>query len=359
MREKCDVLVAGTGAFAARIIFDIAATTEKPVKVAIGGRNHARMDWLRLAANARAAIFSRPASFTTLSIDWQTPATIAAAIAACDPDVVVQAASMQSPSAIHTGDSAWGRLVLEGGLGVTAVFQTLLSARAAEAMLLAGNRGAFVNCCYPDVVNGILAAKELPITCGVGNVAILAAMFEGDMGIRRPGVVRVLAHYQCLRPFRGPAAERTGTPPRVWVEGEEIDDVYERFSHLKLTLAPVIDISGCSGVPIILALAGHHDQLGHAPAPHGLSGGYPVVVKDRVLSLNLPVGVGRDEAVAWNRAFEKKNGLLAGDDGRVVYYGKMRSELAKHSAALAEGFFVDDLEAAHDEMVELRSKLGG
>ncbi len=44
MREKCDVLVAGTGAFAARIIFDIAATTEKPVKVAIGGRNHARMD---------------------------------------------------------------------------------------------------------------------------------------------------------------------------------------------------------------------------------------------------------------------------------------------------------------------------
>ena len=55
MVEKCDVLVAGTGAFAARVVFDLAVGAEKPLKVAIGGRNPERMDWLRTAADARAA----------------------------------------------------------------------------------------------------------------------------------------------------------------------------------------------------------------------------------------------------------------------------------------------------------------
>lgn len=359
MADNCDILVAGTGTFGARIIFDIAVTAEKPVKVAIGGRNRSRMDWLCLAANARAAIFGRPASFSTLPIEWESAETVAEAIAASDPDVVVQAASVQSPSVIHTTDTAWGQLVKNGGLSVTAVFQALLSERAARAMLLTGNRGAFINCCYPDVVNGLLAAKKVPITCGVGNVAILSTMFEGDLGIRQSGSLKVLAHYQCLGPWRLPAAERGGTPARVWIDDKEIDDLYPRFAHLKLTPEPVIDISGCTTVPIVYALLGHRDLLGHAPAPEGLPGGYPVAVKDRVMTLDLPAGLGRDDAVAWNRAFEEESGLLVEDDGRVVYCGTMRSEFAKLSPALAEGFHVDDLETVYDAMVELRAKLGG
>ena len=359
MVGKCDILVAGTGTFGARIIFDIAVTAEKPVKVAIGGRNRARMDWLRLAANTRAAIFGRPASFSTIPIEWESAETVAEAVAACDPDVVVQAASVQSSSVIHKADSAWGRLVKHGGLSVTAVFQALLSARFGRAMRLAGNRGAFVNCCYPDVVNGILAAMKVPITCGVGNVAILSNMFEGDLGLRRSGTLKVLAHYQCLGPWRVPAGERGGTPARVWIDDKEIFDVYPRFAHLRLTPEPFIDISGCTAVPIIYALLGHRDLLGHAPAPEGLPGGYPVAVEDRVMALDLPTGLTRDDAVAWNRAFEEQSGTVVEDDGRVVYCGTMRSEFAKLSATLAEGFHVDDLETVCEDMVELRAKLGG
>lgn len=359
MVDKCDILVAGTGTFGSRIIFDIAVTADKPVKIAIGGRNRARMDWLCLAANARAAIFGRPATFSTLPIEWGSAETIAEAIAACDPGVVVQAASVQSPSVIHSTDSAWGRLVKDGGLSVTAVFQSLLSERCAHAMQLVGNQGAFINCCYPDVVNGILAAKKVPITCGVGNVAILSNMFEGDMGIRQSGSLKVLAHYQCLGPWRLPAAERGGTPARVWIDDEEISDLYPRFAHLKLTPEPVIDISGCTAVPIIYALLGHRDLLGHAPAPAGLPGGYPVAIKDRVMTLDLPTGLKRDDAIAWNRAFEEQSGIVVEDGGQVVYCGTMREEFAKHSTALAGGFHVDDLETVYGDMVDLRSKLGG
>jgi len=359
MVDKCDLLVAGTGTFGARIIFDIAVTADKPVKVAIGGRNRARMEWLRLAANSRAAIFGRPASFSILPMEWGSAETIAEAISACDPGVVVQAASVQSPSVIHSTDSAWGRLVKDGGLSVTAVFQSLLSERTARAIQLVGNRGAFVNCCYPDVVNGILAAKKVPITCGVGNVAMLSNMFEGDMGIRQSGSLKVLAHYQCLGPWRLPAAERGGTPARVWIDDEEISDLYPRFAHLKLSPEPVIDISGCTAVPIIYALLGHHDLLGHAPAPAGLPGGYPVAIKDRVMSLDLPAGLTHDDAVAWNRAFEEHSGIVVEDGGQVIYCGTMREVFAKHSTALADGFHVDDLETVYSAMVDLRSKLGG
>ncbi|MDP6884594.1 MAG: hypothetical protein QF830_10690, partial [Rhodospirillales bacterium] len=88
MGEKCDILVTGTGAFGERIIFDIAVTAGKPVKVAIGGRNQARMEWLRLAANSRAAMFGRPAYFSTLPIKWGSAETVAEAVAASDPAVV-------------------------------------------------------------------------------------------------------------------------------------------------------------------------------------------------------------------------------------------------------------------------------
>ena len=48
----CDILISGTGGFAARIAFDIAATARESVEVIIAGRNRERLNWLRTAANA-------------------------------------------------------------------------------------------------------------------------------------------------------------------------------------------------------------------------------------------------------------------------------------------------------------------
>ena len=76
-------------------------------------------------------------------------------------------------------------------------------------------------------------------------------------------------------------------------------------------------------------------------------------------TMTLTLGLTRDDAVAWNRAFEEQSGTVVEDDGRVVYCGTMRSEFAKLSATLAEGFHVDDLETVCEDMVELRAKLGG
>src|SRR6185312_3693737 len=146
-----DIIVFGTGNFAGRLLCDIAAGAEEPVSVAIAGRNAARLAWLRTAANARAVIFGTEARFSAEHVDIAEPEALASCIARRRPRVVVQAASAQ-PAAVIAEANGWSRLVAQGGLSVTAVFQAQLSLRVLRALEQAGHTALFVNSCFPDVV---------------------------------------------------------------------------------------------------------------------------------------------------------------------------------------------------------------
>src|SRR6185503_12258832 len=159
--------------------------------------------------------------------DLSVPEAAAAAIAAIEPNVVVQAASLQTGNVISNQDNAWTKLVAEGGLSATAVLQAPLSIEVARAIKAVRPQAYFINCCFPDVVNPLIAALDLPITSGVGNIAILSNAFAGALGdVSR---LKVLAHYQNLAPWRRPPEIRTGRPARVWIDNEEVADVYARF----------------------------------------------------------------------------------------------------------------------------------
>lgn len=356
MADPVDVLVLGTGSFAARILFDLAATTAEPLRVAVAGRNRLRLDWLRTAANARADIFARPVRCTGHAIDLLQDGAAEELLRELRPAVTVQAASLQPASVIAGPGNAWTQLVAEGGLSATAVFQARLSVRVARALQQVHPAGRLVNCCFPDVVNGIVAAAGLPVACGLGNIAILAHAFAGAAPEQPPGVLKVLAHYQTVAPWRRPPAERTGPLPRVWIDDTEIVDVLDRFTAVQLTPEPVIDISGATGVPLIGALARGSNWAGHAPGPNGLPGGYPVRCRDGRIELDLPSGLAREEAVRWNASFEQKNGLVI-EAGRVRYTGRLYERLHPTSPALAEGFAVGDIDSVYDEMAALRSLL--
>lgn len=351
---SCDILVSGTGGFAARILFDIAATAKRPVKVVIAGRNRDRLQWLTTAANARASIFGCPAIFSTYEIDLLADGAAARLIEATRPAVTVQAASIQTSQVIAHSGNAWTRLVAEGGLSATAVFQALISARVADAITRLNHRTAFINCCFPDVVNGMIAALGHAVACGMGNVAILSNVFAGSGAVS--GQLKVLAHYQNLSAWRRPAAERSGPPPRVWLDGREVDDVFATFAEVKLTPEPVIDISGASGVPMLLAMASGESWDGHVPGPGGLPGGYPVALSGGSLQLALPPGVNRQEAIAWNAGFEERSGLVV-EGGRVRYTGMLEQRLREHAPSLADGFTMADLESVCSEMLVLRDRL--
>ncbi len=359
MTEVGRILLFGTGAFATRIACDIAATARHPVRLTIAGRNRARLDWMATACRARAATFDRPVQAVPMEADLSSAEAATAVIAAARPDVVVQAASVQTSAVIARSDDAWSRLVAEGGLSATAVFQALLSARVGQAIKAAAPSARFVNCCFPDVVNGMLSALGLPVTCGVGNVGILSSAFAGALGPGGAARLRVLAHYQTIGAWRRPAEERAGlTPPRVWVDDAEVAAVHDRFRDVRLTPEPAIEVSGSAGVPLLVAMTRQDLEIrSHAPGALGLPGGYPVRWAEGRLSLDLPQGLDEAEAVAWNAAFEERNGLVVGRDGRVSYTGLLRERLHQFSPSLVTGFHVTELEAVHAEMAALRNRL--
>jgi len=353
--DKADILIFGTGNFAGRIALDLAASAPEPVTVAIAGRNRDRLDWLRTAGNARAALFGRPARFISRAVDLSVRDAAATTLTAVEPRVVVQAASFQTGNVISNQDNAWTRLVAEGGLSATAVLQAPLSIAVARAVKAMRPRAYFINCCFPDVVNPLIAALDLPITSGVGNIAILSNAFAGVLA--GAGRLKVLAHYQNLAPWRQPPEIRSGRSARAWIGDEEVADVYARFASVRLTREPAIEISGPSGVPLMLAMAQGRDWSGHMPGPNGLPGGYPVTFSAGRLDLDLPTELSRDEAIAWNLSYEKASGLVVSPDGQATYTGVLRERLAAFSTGIANGFHVRDIGDACHAMSDLRSRL--
>jgi hypothetical protein len=359
MREKADILVLGTGSFAARILLDLAATASAPTRIVIAGRNSDRVGWLETAGRARAHMFARPAHVKGRIADPSSEAEMGELLAETEPAAILQAASLQTSAVIAAKGNAWSALVAAGGLSASAVFQTVISARVARAALAAAPGAHLVNACFPDVVNGLVKAMGLPVTCGIGNVQILAHAFGGVLASEGPGEhdLRLLCHYQSLAPWRRHPAERSGPTARVWIDAAPVGDIYGRFAGVRLTPEPVIDISGAAGVPLLLALAHGAAWRGHAPGPDGRPGGYPVRLAHGRLTLDLPPGVGEAEAVAWNEAHEAASGLVVGANGFAHYTGTLRDRLAAESPELAKGFHVRDLETVHVAMRELRQTL--
>lgn len=357
MTDKADIVLFGTGAFAARIAFDLASTASQPLRVAVAGRNRARLDWLETCANARAVIFERPVHFEAYRADLAGEDDAAALIARLEPAVAVQAASPQPSSIIASKGNAWSELIAQGGLSTMAVAWAIFSVRVARAVKASRPRCHFINCAYPDVNNSLLAALGLPVTCGTGNVQILASVFAAALDARAPGRLKTLVHYQTITPFRKPAAERTGPVPRIWIDGAEIDDVAEATRDVQLTPEPVIDISGAGGVPLMLALVSGERWEGHAPGPDGRPGGYPVLCRDGKLELALPASIGVEDAVAWNGAFERDNGLHVDAAGQARFSGVLHDRLKAHSPDLAAGFAVADIDDVYKAFVALQDRL--
>ncbi|WP_431280858.1 hypothetical protein ACQW02_15730 [Humitalea sp. 24SJ18S-53] len=354
----CDILIIGSGYFAEVMIADLAATARMPLRVVLGGRNAARLDWLSTAGNSRAANFGTAVSFTPQILDSTSAETLAPAMATLKPGIVVLSASIQSPWKVDNLDSDWALLVNRAGFGVTIAFHALLASRAARAVRMAVPDASFVNTCYPDGVNPLLHAAGLPITCGVGNISIFSTVVAGRLPLEDRARLRVLAHHQHLVEWRKPGAQRGGTPVRAWMGDAPIPDVDALTRDIQLPYRDLNLISGAGAVPVLRALAGEGAALCHVPGPAGLPGGYPVWVDKGRVTLDLPKGVARDEAIAWNRTFEDADGVGI-SDGRVTYAPRAREALAAISPELADGFAVGDVEQAAAALGTLRQTLGG
>ncbi|SDI33651.1 hypothetical protein [Alloyangia pacifica] len=352
-----DIALFGTGAFASRILFDLAATAAEPLSIAVVGRNDTAMRWMRSAAQARARMFGRDITVSLETANLTSPEEIGRLLDTLTPSVVVQSASVQTASIIGTNATAWSELVGRTSLSLTAPFQALITGHVARAIAERGGKTKLVNCCYPDVVNPLIAGMGLDVLSGLGNVAILSEMFGGMLG-RDSGQLRILAPYQAVGPWRRLPSERTGDPAaRIWIGETEVDDIFARFREAQLTAVPVIDISGASGVTLIEAVATGRPWTGHVPGPNGLPGGYPVHFDGSAMALDLPTGIDQAAAVDFCLGFERESGMIVDADGIAHYTGSLHDALEAEGCELHRGFALTDLDEAVGVLAALRDRL--
>lgn len=340
VRTGGHIVLVGSGAFARSVAAGLAGRPA-PVRVTVLARNLASATGIALACGVRAATTGSGSSFTAAPLDLS-----AAAIAALRPDVVVCAASDHSPAERLTDPSAWTDLVTRAGFGLTLAAQAELVCVLARSLAEACPDAALVNACFPDVVNPLLTALGLPVLCGIGNVATLAACLRAATG---SADLAVLGHHAQLA--------KTGREALAWSGGEPVTGVTDLLRPYRALPRPELNaLGGHAAAEVLVAVAEGGELRANLPGPNGLPGGYPVRVTGRRVEPDLPAGVGLASAIAWNLLAAEPDGVEV-SGGSVRHSARTAAALGAHLPDLAEGWPVTALGDTARRLRALRRRL--
>lgn len=356
--HTCDLLVTGTGSLAESTLltWPQVAGPGSRIRVTILSRSEEKARALAVLANLRAAALDCELDCTSASTNWEEP-DLRRHIAACRPRVILHAASLQSPWAKGDTDSPWRQTMRGLGFGVSTALQAVLAFRVGRAARAAAPNAAFVNCCYPDAVNPLLAAAGIPITCGVGNVAIVTAVWHSRLRSTQP--VRVLAHHAHLTHLVRPDPAQK-VLPRVWIGDAECDHVGEVLANVDFPKGQAMNhLTGAVTATLVQALLGGRPVRSHAPGPGGLVGGYPVVARAGKVTLDLPRGLTRSQAVAFNEQAQIAEGIASIGKRGLRYTDSLATELRRCGSKFPDGFGPREVEQAAHDLMSVRERMGG
>jgi hypothetical protein len=202
---------------------------------------------------------------------------------------------------------------------------------------------------YPDGVGPALAPLGLAPDIGAGNVGETAPKLALLSGTD----VRLVMHHAVQRyafpdfAFLGDGDDEE--PPWVaQISGVSEERVRELF-HARWPLPTGTvshDLTAASTAQVVEALLSDEPQRVHAPAPHGLPGGYPLLVSRDRIEVDWP---DEREAVAINERAARWDGLERVEpDGTLVFtrelFGVGASRVAPHELDAV----ADELERARD-----------
>lgn len=343
------LVVLGTGGLARGLCYALATTTRLPLDLVVVGRRQGRSDEVCYVGAARAALADTPVVFHSLTVNTASEQALIDLIGSVAPDGVFLAASSQSPWERTTAPSAWTELVARAGFGLTLPFQAELALRTASALAQARPDAWFVNACFPDAVNPVLAARSLPVLCGVGNVALLAASIQAALGLPDQRKLSVLAHHAHLHAPHDEADEAM-----AWLGGKPLAGVGALLAAQRAADRPELNhVTGMAAATLVRALLSGDELATSLPGPLGLPGGYPVRVAGARVELRLPDGMDRDDAVAANQRAAVHDGVVV-DGGRVRFTSPAVAALDQD---LAHDFSVTEIERVTDRLDRLRTRL--
>lgn len=290
----------------------------------------------------------------------------AATLRALEPDVTFAAPSLQSWWVLNQFPADRVAPLRAARFGAWLPFQLLPMIRLMRAWKLSGLGSPILSAPYPDVVNPILATHGLAPTCGVGNVGELVPKLQWLLAERlsvAPEEVRVwlAAHHAMERYVYASSVADDDPPPyllKIQVEGKELDTDIDIRSML-LGLYPLPDGldfhfltvgAAIRAITAFLKAPGETTSL-HVPGPAGLPGGYPALVGDGAVRLDLPSGWTQKEAVEVNRASHRWDGIESIEpDGTVVLTERTAEILRETMGYDGRRMAFDEVEAAAHEL---------
>jgi hypothetical protein len=364
---RTTLLLVGTGVLGGNVL-DLLSWSDFPGRIVVAGRDRNRL--VERVNLTRLASYNQGhyPRIEEVRLDLDEVERTAEELARIRPDVVFNATSVQTYWRISQLPRPVFRELNRPGVGPWLPMHLSPAYRLMAAIQMAGVDPRVVNGAYPDAVNPALATVGLAPLVGVGNVMnvvpALRAAAALVLGAAVDAVrVRLVAHHYVSN--RLPAAGDTaGAPYMLQVLLQERDvtaemDVAEVFkllpTEVRRTRGPAgMYVTASSALAVLRALCSPVPVPVHAPGPHGLVGGYPVLASTAGVSLDLPITCSPAEAVAINERGQPFDGIQRiGRDGRVEFTPLATETMRRMLGHDCPGIKVAD---CHDWARELRAR---
>jgi hypothetical protein len=346
------ILIAGSGSLARAISYSLALLLSRPHRVIVCARSRNQLNEILYVSRAKAASVRSPITFDSVEFEAES-GDAGSLLSSFQPDVVVNCASFYSPWEGIRQPSLWTQLLHSAGFGFTLPLQSPFAIKFARAVAGHSRSVLFINGCYPDAVNPLLRALNLPVFCGIGNIALLAATLRSSLGLMPQQRLQVMAHHLHLYSPK-PGVDEA----QAWVDGKHCESVSSLLVTQRTSSGLEVNkVIGCTAAVLLRDIIDGRDVETHVPGPFGLPGGYPVRVGGARMELNLPADLSVREAIAWNERVAVADGVNVLPHGYIEFGEVTKQAFRQHLPQIVDGFHASEIDKVTRSMLELRAKL--
>lgn len=346
------ILIVGSGSLARAISYSLALLLSRPHRVVICARSRKQLNDILYVSRAKAASIQSPVTFDIVQFEAESD-DAGKLLSSIHPDVVVNCASYYSPWEDIHQPSLWTQLLRSAGFGFTLPLQSAFAIKFAKAVAEHSRAALFINGCYPDAVNPLLRALDLPVFCGVGNIALLAATLRSSLDLKPQQRLQVMAHHLHLYTPK-PGVDEA----QAWVDGKPYENVSSLLASQRASTGLEVNkVIGCTGAVLLRDIIDGRSVETHVPGPFGLPGGYPVRIAGTHLDLNLPADLSEAKAISWNEKIAVADGVRILSDGYVEFGEKQKTAFKQYLPQISNGFHASEIEKVAQSMLDLRARL--
>ncbi|MGB8128202.1 MAG: potassium transporter TrkA [Candidatus Angelobacter sp.] len=346
------ILIVGSGSLARAISYSSALVLSRPHRVIVCARSRDQLNEIMYVSRAKAASIESPVIFDSVEFEAES-GDAGRLLSSIQPDVVVNCASYYSPWEDIHQPSSWTKLLRSAGFGFTLPLQAAFAVKFAKAVAEHSRPALFINGCYPDAVNPLLRALDLPVFCGIGNIALLAATLRSSLALLPQQHLQVIAHHLHLYTPK-PGVDEA----QAWVDGKRCQNVGSLLVSQRTSGGLEVNkVIGCTAAVLLRDIIDGRDVETHVPGPFGLPGGYPVRITGTRMELDLPPDLSEQKAIAWNEKIAVADGVKILPSGYVEFGESTKHAVRQYLPQIPDGFHASEIDKVTRSMLELRARL--